>query len=162
MKKVLTALMLTTMAASSASAQGFMGMQNDPALIQAVNQMAMTLGNACQMGDQASCQNYNYIMQNANAMMGASNACQGGDQMACNYYGQYYQQMDYDYGVFSQQFSAGMAAVPPGGGVNPLGATHQDRMDAIQNFGAQNTQNWQTHMNQMEQNHQTFMNQIGN
>lgn len=144
--------------ATGAEAQGFIPMQNDQAVMGAINQMASTLGGICQSGNPPACQMYNYIMQNANAMMGASNACQAGNPMGCQYYAQYYQQMDYDYGSFTRQMGA--QAQMPSGGYNPLGNTHEERMQAIQNFGNQNTQNWQNHMNRVEQNHQQFLNYL--
>lgn len=160
MKMGLATVLIWAGLATGAQAQGLVPMQNDPALMGAINQMASTLGNICQSGNPPACQMYNYIMQNANAMMGASNACQAGDPMGCQYYVQYYQQMDNDYGTFTRQMGGQAQMAPDGSGYNPLGNTHEERMQAIQNFGNQNTQNWQNHISRVEQNHQQFLNYL--
>ena len=46
-------------------------------------------------------------------------------------------------------------------GGSPLGDTHEQRMQAIQNFGAQNTQNFEARMNQMDASHSNWMQSQG-
>jgi hypothetical protein len=145
-----------------ATAQAFTGMQNDMALINGINQMMMAFGGACQMGDGQACGYMQYVQNIGGYMAQASNACLQGDQNGCNAYAQAYQQLNTDYGMFSQSPYAmaggGAAAVNPP--VNPLGETHEDRMNAIRQWGAQNTQNWQQQQLQNDQNHQRFIEMI--
>lgn len=158
MRKLLVGLAFAAVA-TGAQAQNFTPMQNDQLLLQAINTMAYTLGGNCQSGIQASCQAYNYIMNNAGSMSQASDACLQGNQQGCQYYVMYYRQMETDYNTFTQSMqSSGGGQYAGTGGVNPLGETHQDRMNAIQNFGAQNTQNYQQRMDQMDRNQQSWMN----
>lgn len=158
MKKLLLGLAFATSIATGAQAQNFTPMQNDQGLLQAINQMAYTLGGNCQGGIQASCQAYNYIMTNANSMSQASNACQQGNGQGCQYYAMYYRQMETDFNTFSQSMQS--SGPQYGGGSSALGSTHQERMAAIQNFGAQNTQNYQQRMNQMDNNQAQFLGSI--
>lgn len=143
--------------AVAAQAQQFSGMQNDPGVMQALDQMGYAFGSACQLGDQNGCMGYNYIQQIGSYMMGASGACLQGDQSACFAYSQSYQQLDADYGMFLQQYAGQQQGYYD---PNYSAAQHQQRMQDIYNFGAQNTANWNAQQQQNDLQHQQFIESI--
>ena len=163
MKRLLVGMAFAAVA-SAAQAQQFTPMQNDPGLLQAINEMASLFGGNCQNGSQQGCQGYSYIMSNAGAMSQASNACMQGNHQGCQYYMMYYRQMEHDYSHYQQavasQYGGGYGGGSYGGG-NPLGDTHLERMQAIQSFGAQNTQNFEARMSQMDASHSNWMQSQG-
>lgn len=135
-------------------------MQNDNTLMSVINQMMYTLGASCQSGNSQACNGYNYVQSAGNYMMSASNACSMGDRNACNAYAQGYQQLNQDYALFSRQYAG--AGMPQPGGSPGYNSTHEQRMRDIQNFGANNTKQWQNNMNRMDRNHDAFMNSLRN
>lgn len=151
------------LASTAVDAQQFYGMENDPGVMDALNNMGMAFGQACQMGDPQGCNSYQYVQQLGNYMYGASSACMQGDQMGCQAYMQVYQQLDSDYGMFVQQYSGGQQfAGGFNGAANASAATHEQRMQQIQAMGAQSTANWQANNAQMDANHAAFMSTINN
>lgn len=113
----------------------------------------------CQMGNPAACANVQPIQAEAEYLLQAGQYCaQTGDQNACGYFqgGVAQVQMAYN------QIAAQMQPAPAYDPYNPLGATHEDRMMAIQQFGAMNTQIFSQRMQQMDQNHERFLDFIRN
>ena len=156
-RKKFGALIICIVAANVAKAQQFSGMENDPGVIQALDQMGYAFGSACQAGDQNACMGYNYIQQVGSYMAGASNACLYGDSGGCQAYAQAYQQLDADYGMFLQQYGGQQQGYYD---PNYSAAQHQQNMQDIYNFGAQNTANWNAQQQQNDLQHQQFIESI--
>jgi hypothetical protein len=159
MRRVIPFACLAALTALPAAAQQFQGMEYDQQLNFALQDMLNSFGYACQnMGDQNACAGFNYVQQAANYMVGASNACLQGNQDGCNAYAITYQDMSTTYQSYSQAYygnqtpdiTAGVAAI------DPLGATHDDRMAAISNFGAANTEAFNNRMATMDSNAAAF------
>ena len=135
--------------------------QQDP-MIGAIQQMMASFQPGCQMGDGNACGAMSYIGGMANQMDMAIGACQSGNAQACNDFNQLYATMSSEYGRWSQ--ANGMSAGPMATEVAPnydpnnvLGPTHQDRMSAIEQFGAQNTENFNNRMSQMDGTQSQFL-----
>jgi hypothetical protein len=154
---------LTALTALPATAQQFQGMEYDQQLNFALQDMLNSFGYACQnMGDPNACSSFNYVQSAANYMVGASNACLQGNQDGCNAYATAYQDMSATYASYSQavygnQMPDTTAGVAP---IDPLGATHDDRMAAISNFGAANTEAFNNRMAAMDTNAAAFSDYI--
>ena len=131
----------------------------DPQVVMALNQLAMSYAQHCQMGNPQACQAYQSVQQQGAAMLNAGYDCQvAGNPQACAYYQHAYGQLATAWQQVQQAMTMGAMQQPmaPSGG-NPLGATHQERMGAIQQWGQERMQWGQQRMDQMEQNHQRFM-----
>lgn len=152
---VLAAAAATFVLSGPTQAQQFYGMEYDQGLMQALNSMYGYYGNSCQMGDQNGCYAVSYLNDVSNYMMGASNACLQGNQMGCQAYMQVYQQVSNDYGMFNQQM-AGMQQQQPYD-PNAFAMQHQQNMQDIQNWGAQNTQDFNNRMAADTAQHERFM-----
>lgn len=151
---------LATSITLPAAAQQFLGMEYDQRLNAALQEMLFNFGNACQMmGDPGSCGGYDYVMQAANYMAGASNACVMGNPDACQAYAWAMGDISIVYIQYSQAFGLEQAPIQDGslGMVDPLGETHADRMDAIAQFGANNTAAFNQRMEQMDNNQAQWM-----
>ena len=132
----------------------------DPQVLQALSDLASFYGQYCQTGAQVACDAYQGLQQAGTALLNASYDCKvEGDQQACGEYQTGYDNLATAYQK-AQQLMAGGGTQPSGGGVNPLGETHQDRMRAIQQWGQDRTQWGQQQMRQADQNHQNFLNSI--
>jgi hypothetical protein len=129
----------------------------DPQLVVMFEQLMSFYAMNCQMGDQNACLGYEAAGQQGIAMLNASYDCvAANNQMACNFYQQSAQQL---MGA-TQQVQQFMGGGLDPSAVNPLGATHQDRMANIEAWGAQNTANWQDRMTTMDTNHNAFIDMI--
>lgn len=151
---------LFTLAAPAAQAQQFPpGV--DPNLAMALDQMISFVWQGCQMGDQMSCQNVQAMQAQAQNLIAAGQYCwQTNDPNACAFYQTGYQQAQMAYMQMSQASGGQMMATPGYNPGNPLGATHEDRMANIANWGAQNTANWNSGQAQIDANHNAFLNSI--
>jgi hypothetical protein len=118
--------------------------------------MSMAYGGACQMGDQQACAAFRYIQDISGFLMYTNEYCVQGVQQACIDFQQAYGQLDYDYGQFSAYYQP-QAPMPQGGTVNPLGATHEERMQNIQNWGAQMQAQGAANSALLDQRHADFM-----
>jgi hypothetical protein len=146
-----------------ATAQQFQSMQYDQQLNFALQDMLNSFGYACQnVGDPNACAGFNYVQQAANYMVGASNACLQGNQDGCNAYAIAYQDMSSTYQSYSQAYYGNQTPDMTGGvaPIDPLGATHEDRMAAISNFGAANTDLFNGRMEAMDTNQAQFLEYI--
>lgn len=121
-----------------------------------LQQLSLVFGNLCQMGNPQGCQASQYVQQGANYLQQAGMACQQGNPQACQAYQQGAAEVHANYMQVAQQLQAagygGGGDGGNGGYVDPLGQTHEQRMQAIQNFGAQNTQNFNNRMAAMDRN----------
>lgn len=137
---------------TGAQAQG-----QDPQVVQALNEMIYAFGVNCQYGNAQACQSANYIQGYGGQMLQAGTACQYGNQQACQFYQQAYYELSGVYSQFQQQQWAmqAMQQQPQG-----YGLTHQQRMQQIQNFGAQNTANWNARQAANDAAHQRFIESI--
>lgn len=144
-------------AAIVAASLGQTARAQDPQVVQALNEMLYAHGVACQYGQQESCWSANYVQQYGQQMLQAGNACQYGNQQACQFYNQAYNDLSGAYSQFQQQQWAAQAMQQQPQG---YGSTHAQRMQAIQNFGAQNTANWNQRQAVNDANHQRFIESI--
>lgn len=145
---------LLTVASPAAEAQ-MAGV--DPQLYTMLEQMISYTYMGCQMGNQMACSNAQAMQMEAQYLLQAGQYCmQTGDPNACGYYqnGAMQAQMAYT------QMAGQMQPAPAYDPNNPLGPTHQDRMNAIQQFGQTNTQNFNDRMEQMDRNQSQFLETI--
>lgn len=154
----LGAALLSVGAVSPAAAQGSEQVE--------LQSMYMLFQTGCEGGVQDMCQAMNSVQERGNYMQMAGMACQQqGNQEAC----QVYQALAYDTHATYEQIGQQLQAAGYGGGgggyegggaggyVDPLGQNHEQRMQAIQGFGAQNTQNFNARMQAMDRSHEQFM-----
>jgi hypothetical protein len=156
----------------------------DPQVVQALEQLVQVYGGFCQQGNQQACQMAQTVQGYGIAMLNAGYDCQmQGNQQACAYYQNAYGMLSQTYAETARamgQFGGmqpGQGGQPPqygvpqgqwgmpqpgAGGVNPLGQTHEERMQAIQNWGNDRTQWHQNRMQQMDRSHEAFMNTLRN
>lgn len=140
-------------AAGAFAFAGTAGAQTDP--VSMLQQMAGAAQQWCQMGNQAACQFPGMFQQRAQYIQQAGAYCQQGWQEAC----QAYQQQAMEVGQMYQQM-AGVGQQQQAGGYdpnNPIAPTHDQRMGYIQQWGAQNTQNFNNRMRAMDEAHQRYM-----
>lgn len=148
--RFLLSILFVTSLAPEARAQ-------DPQVVQALNEMLYAHGVNCQYGNQDSCWTANYIQQYGSQMLQAGNACQYGNQQACAFYNQAYQELSWAYGEFQQQQWAAQAMQQQPQG---YALSHQQRMQQIQQWGAQNTANWNARQAANDASHQRFIESI--
>lgn len=149
--------------ATTAVAQNY-EVRNDVQLWSAVEQMSAGLGTGCQLGDQTGCQGYQYVQNVAGYLVATNDAClYQNDQQACQFFQQAYNDLDVNYGHYLQGYAPQLQAAMAGNNqqlYNPMGATHQERMNNINNWGQQMLANGQAHSQMMEDNHQEFLRTI--
>lgn len=130
----------------------------DPQVVQALNDLSSVYGSYCQQGNPQACNMVGAIQQHAGQMLNAGYDCQvQGNQQACAWYQHYYQVLSQTYVGTQQAIAQSRMAMPPATGVNPLGATHQQRMQNIQQWGQDRLQWGQQQSQMMDQRHQQFM-----
>jgi len=146
--------------ATGAAAQNY-EVRNDFQVWGAIEQMSSGLGTGCQMGDQNGCQAYQYVQDLAGYLIATNDACNyQGDQQACQFFQQAYYQLDNDFGQYMQFYAPQLQAMMGGGGtqmVNPMGATHEERMANINNWGQQMLDQGAANSALMDQRHADFM-----
>lgn len=131
----------------------------DPQLYSMLEQMISYVSWGCQTGNPQACANLQPMQAQAQYLLQAGQYCmQTGDPNACSYYQNGYAQAQMAYGQMAGQMQPAPAYDPN----NPLGPTHADRMQAIQQFGTVNTQNFNDRMNQMDTQQQQFLDYIRN
>ncbi len=143
---------------SSPAAEAQMAGGVDPQLYSMLEQMISYVYMGCQTGNQQACANVQSMQMQAQYLLQAGQYCmQTGDPNACGYYqnGAMQAQMAY-----AQMGGGQMQAGPAYDPNNPLGPTHQDRMNAIRNFGEVSNQNFQNRMEQMDRNQAQFLDYI--
>ncbi len=129
----------------------------DPQLYAMLEQMISFTSYNCQMGNPQACANVQGMQAEAQYLIQAGQYCmQTNDPNACGYYRNGVMQVQMAYG----QMAAQMQPAPAYDPMNPLGATHEDRMQAIQQMGATGTQNFNNRMEQMDQNQAQFLDYI--
>lgn len=161
----LLAITLTGLAFAGPGAADHWTATADPQVVQALNELAWVYGSYCQQGNPQACQALQAVQQQGGMMLNAGYDCQmQGNPQACQYYQQAYGVLAATHGQVAQAMSMGQMQQPASGmgGVNPLGATHADRMNTIQQWG-QDRANWAANRSiQMDQQHQQFMQQLRN
>lgn len=129
----------------------------DPQLYSMLEQMISTVAYGCQMGNPQACANLQGLQAEAQYLIQAGQYCmQTSDPNACSYYQNGVMQVQMAYG----QMAAQMQPAPAYDPMNPLGATHEDRMRAIRQLGETGTQNFNDRIEQMDQSHQQFLDYI--
>lgn len=152
---VIAATVMSAALALPASADHWM-QTADPNVVQALNELVLVYGGYCQQGNPQACQMVQSVQAHGGAMLNAGYECQvSGNQQACAYYRQ-------AYGMLEQTYMQTTAALRHGqivryGGGNPLGATHAERMQAIQNWGQERLQWGQRQSDMMDRSHESFM-----
>lgn len=136
----------------------------DPQVVQALNELVWVYGSYCQQGQPQACQAAQAVQQQGGMMLNAGYDCQvKGDPNACQFYQQAYGMLAATHGQVQQAMMMGQMQQPaPSPGVTPLGATHADRMNAIQQWGQDRTQWSQQRSLQMDAQHQRFMETLRN
>jgi hypothetical protein len=146
-------------AGSLAEAQNY-DVRNDYQVWGAIQQMSQGFGTGCQMGDQNGCQAYQYVQDMAGYLIATNDACvYQGQQQACQYFQQAYYQLDNDFGMYSQSYAPQVQAMMGGGGqmYDPMGATHEERMANINNWGQQMLAQGAANSALLDQRHEQFM-----
>ncbi|MCC5973228.1 MAG: hypothetical protein JJT81_04165 [Rubellimicrobium sp.] len=130
----------------------------DPQVVMMMEQVNSIYHFHCQQGNPAACQALPMIQQLTQETLDASWFCVAeGNMNACQYYQNSAMQLSQ---VYMQLTQAGQSQMGAGSGFNPLGETHADRMNAIQQFGQQNMDNFNDRMRQMDLQHEQFMSTI--
>ncbi len=133
----------------------------DPQVVQALNELIMVYGNACQMGNPQACQVTQSLQQNGSMMLNAGYECQNtGNPQACNFYNQAYGQLEQTYMATQQAMMAGQVQAAPQGYGN--GTTHAQRMQQIHNWGQQRLEWGRQQQQMMDNNHQQFLEYLRN
>jgi hypothetical protein len=133
----------------------------DPQLLQAVNEMIYVLGQGCQVGNALACQAIPDAQHTAHVMFSAGYDCQTqGNRAACDFYRQNIAKVEQMYGIVAQAHQTGALYQPSagaGGMVNPLGETHEDRMQQIHNWGQERLDFGVQSQAILDQRHADFM-----
>ena len=125
-----------------------------------LQQMYTLFQTGCQMQNPAACDAMNLVAQRGQFMQQAGAACQQGNSEACQAYQQLAADTDSSYQQLSQQVQASNYGGQPGGydGQGLAGqTTHEQRMQAIQQFGAQNTANFNSRMQAADRQQEQFL-----
>jgi hypothetical protein len=156
MKTIAFAVAVATLGMTEAKANHYM-QTADPQVVNAINEMIGALSQGCNYGNSAACNAVVLLQQQAHFMLSAGYDCsQRGDQQACAFYNQNYGQLEQAYNELSMIMQNGGLVQNTGGGQG-MGLTHEQRMQQIHDFGAQNTANFQARQATMDQNHQNFL-----
>ena len=135
----------------------------DPQLIQALNELAMIYGNACQMGNTQACSMAQNIQSQGGMMLNAGFECQvNSNPQACAFYQNAYAQLSQTYAATQQAMMQGQIQQPSPGYDGQAGTTHAERMQQIQNWGQERLQWGQQQQQMMDNNHQKFMEYLRN
>lgn len=155
MRALFIAALALTLAAPAARANHWM-QTADPQVLQALNELVMVYGNACQMGNPQACQVTQSIQQSGSMMLNAGYECQvNGNPQACQFYNHAYGQLEQTYMATQQAMMAGQVqAAPQGYGT---GTTHAQRMQQIHNWGQQRLEWGRQQQQMMDNNHQQFL-----
>lgn len=130
----------------------------DPQVVQALNELAQVYGSYCQQGNPQACEMVSAIQQHGGQMLNAGYECQiNRNPQACNWYQTYYQMLSQTYAQTRQALMQAQMAPPAPAGANPLGDTHEQRMQAIQQWGQERLQWGQQQSQIMDQRHEQFM-----
>jgi len=130
----------------------------DPQVVQALNELAYVYGSYCQQGNPQACQMVQSIQQHGGQMLNAGYDCQvNRNQQACAWYQTSYQMLSQTYAQTQQALAQAQMQAPAGGGMNPLGNTHEQRMQSIHQWGQDRLQWGQQQGQMMDQRHEQFM-----
>jgi hypothetical protein len=135
----------------------------DPQVVQALNELLSVYGGYCQQGNPQACAMMQSVQSHGMQMLNASYDCKAqGNQQACNWYGQAYQALSSTYSQMQTAMNQGQFAAAPRTDPNPLGSTHQERMQSIQQWGQERLQWGADHSKAMDDNHAKFMERLRN
>ena len=132
----------------------------DPQVVQAINEIITVLGQGCNMGNGPACNAIPMFQQQAHMMLSAGYDCRMGNQQACGFYQQNLWQLRDAHTQVQYAANQGRLMQQYGQPTDGMGLTHEQRMQQIHNFGAQNTANFNARMQQMDTNHQKFIEMI--
>ena len=135
----------------------------DPQVVQALNELAMVYGNACQSGNQQACWMAQNVQSQGGMMLNAGYECQvNGNPQACAFYQNAYAQLSQAYAATQQAMTQGQKQQPAPGYGGQMGTTHAERMQQIQNWGQERLQWGQQQQQMMDRNHERFMETLRN
>ncbi|WP_123642413.1 hypothetical protein [Histidinibacterium lentulum] len=138
---------------TAASADHYM-QSADPQVVGMINTIVGMYQQGCQMGNPMGCELAQMAMSEGHYLLNAGYECMRGNQEACWFY-QQGTQAAYNNMMQMQQAQLG-------GGGNPLGATHEERMTNIHNWG-QSRLEWGNQQSAiMDQRHEQFMQTLRN
>ena len=133
----------------------------DPTVVAGFQQLLQVYGNACQLGNPQSCSVYQLLDGEAIQTLSAGYDCQQGDQQACDYYNYSVGELNQIYTQTTQALQSGSGGNVGGGfGGNPLGSTHQQRLQQIQNWGQQRLDWGRQQSAIQQQNHDSFLERL--
>ena len=142
-----------------AKAQSVMPMV-DPSLVQGIEELVARFGDACRMGEPDACQMGAMAQQQGYVMLDAGAACRMGNPQACVFYQQTFQMLSMQLAQIRQQQMVATLQQPPmvvAPVPDPLGATHEARMNSIEAWG-QNRLAWGQQQGEiMRQRNDAFM-----
>lgn len=157
MKRILTILAFAVGLNGAAKADHYFATA-DPVVVQQINQIITTLGQACNMGNAQACNAIPLVQQQAHSMLSAGYDCRmQGNQNACAFYQQNLWQMQDAHRQVQMAAQQGQLMQPTGNAAPGMGMTHAQRMQQIHDFGAQNTANFNQRMKKMDENHNKFI-----
>lgn len=160
MKRILGAVLVALGLNGPATADHYF-QTADPQVVQAINEIVFALGQGCNVGNAQACNAIPLIQQQAHAMLSAGYDCQTqGNQQACSFYQQNLWQLQEAYTQVQMAAQQGHLMQQYGAPSQGMGLTHEQRMQLIHNFGAQNTANFNQRMQQTDRNHQQFIDMI--
>ncbi|MEZ5715823.1 MAG: hypothetical protein R3D85_12000 [Paracoccaceae bacterium] len=156
MKRILATMACGLGLSGPGLAQNYM-MNADPQVVQAINEIAYVYQLYCSSGSAQACNALPMIQQGAQETLMLGQNCQMGDQNACATYQEQLWELQAAHSQAMVDFQQLQTAQYGGGlGADP-GLTHEQRMQQIQQWGAQNTANFNSRMEQMDRNHQSFL-----
>ncbi|MCC7319386.1 MAG: hypothetical protein IT542_00250 [Rubellimicrobium sp.] len=155
-KLSVTAPLVAFLTVTSPAVEAQMAM-GDPQLASMLEQMINYVYMGCQMGNQQACASIQPMQVEAQNLLQAGQYCmQTNDPNACGYYQNGVMQAQMAYAQMGSQMQPAPAYDPN----NPLGPTHQDRLNAIQAWGGQMTQDFDNRINRIDQNQAQFLEYI--
>lgn len=157
----IVALVFLSLVPGTATANNHWMQSADPQVLQALNELMMVYGSACQTGNPQACQMVQNVQHQGGMMLNAGHECRvNGNPQACQFYQYSYGQLEQAYAATQQAMMQGRFQAPQPGYSD--GTTHAQRMQQIQNWGQQRLE-WGRQQQQMvDQNHQQFMDYLRN
>lgn len=155
MNRLFAALACAIGLSGPGQAQNYMS-SADPMVVQAINEIIYVYQLYCNAGEMQACNTLPMIEQGAQETLALGQNCQMGDQAACSTYQEHLWELQ---GAHSQAMVSynQLQAAQSGGQSGDMGLTHEQRMQQLQQWGAQNQANHDYRMQQMDQSHQQFI-----
>lgn len=157
MKRYATVVLAGVLAGAGHAQNFFAG--DDPQVVQAINEVAFVYQSFCNNGNMQACNMGPMIQQGGQETLALGRNCQMGDQAACSSYQEHLMELQAAHSQAVNAYQQLQSAQYAGQGAGD-GLTHQQRMQQIQQWGAQNQANYQSRMQQMDRSHQQFLDML--